>query len=310
VIAFSAWSSSKLTDKEKKMEECIKKLEASGDYKVIRRFKPVERYQQDNESEKRIGIYLDTETTGLDPEEDAIIELAMVPFEFDSEGNVYRILPEYNALQDPGFPIPDLAKEITGITDEIVAGQSIDLAQVSKMLAEAVIVIAHNARFDRPFVENLLDDFKDISWACSIADVNWNAEGMEGVKLEFLAYKYGFFFEGHRASIDCLAGIEILNQFLLKSGDRVLKRLLKSARRTDVRLWAEGAPFEKKDDLKKRGYRWSPGGNGKRKAWYRDIDEEELNEEMIYLNEHIYSRAVAELPMDRFNAKQRYSTRI
>jgi len=292
------------------MEDCIKKLEASGDYKVIRRFSPVEQYQADNGSEKRIGIFLDTETTGLDPADDAIIELAMVPFEFDSEGNIFRLLPEYDALQDPGFPIPELAKEITGITDEMVAGKAIDKDQVTKMLAEAVIVIAHNARFDRPFVENFMDDFKNISWACSIADVNWNAEGMEGVKLEFLAYKYGFFFEGHRATIDCQAGIEILNQDLAKSGDKVLKRLLESARRTDVRLWAERAPFEKKDDLKKRGYRWSPGGDGKRKAWYRDISEDLLAEEMIYLNEHIYPRAISELPMDRFNAKERYSRRI
>ncbi|VAW98669.1 DNA polymerase III subunit epsilon [hydrothermal vent metagenome] len=292
------------------MEECIKKLEDSGDYKVIRRFTPVEQYQSDNGSEKRIGIFLDTETTGLDFEDNAIIELAMVPFEFDSEGNIYRILPEYNALQDPGMPIPKLATDITGITDEMVAGQAIDKEQVAKMLSDAVIVIAHNARFDRPFVESFMDEFKDISWACSIADINWNAEGMEGVKLEFLAYKYGFFFEGHRASIDCQAGIEILSQTLFKSGERVLKRLLESARRTDVRLWAEGAPFEKKDDLKKRGYRWSPGGGGKRKAWYRDLDEELLSEEMIYLNDHIYPRAISELPMDRFNAKQRYSHRI
>ena len=292
------------------MEDCIKKLEASGDYKVIRRFNPVEQYQADNGCEKRIGIFLDTETTGLDFSDEAIIELAMVPFEFDSDGNIYRILPEYNALQDPGMPIPKLATEITGITDEMVVGQAIDKEQVAKMLSEAAIVIAHNARFDRPFVENFMSEFQDISWACSIADVNWNAEGFEGVKLEFLAYKYGFFFEGHRASIDCQAGIELLNQDLPKSGDKVLKRLLESARRTDVRLWAEGAPFEKKDDLKKRGYRWSPGGTGKRKAWYRDLDEALLSDEMIYLNDHIYTRAIAELPMDRFNAKQRYSNRI
>ena len=56
-------------------------------------------------------------------------------------------------------------------------------------------MIAHNARFDRPFVENLLDDFSDIAWGCSIADIDWNKEGFEGVKLEYLAYKFGFFYE-------------------------------------------------------------------------------------------------------------------
>jgi len=86
--------------------------------------------------------------------------------------------------------------------------------------------------------------------------------------------------------------------------------LLDNARRTDVRLWADNAPFDMKDELKKRGYRWSPGGAGKRKAWYRDLPEDLLDEEMLYLNEHIYPRAVGVLPTDRFNAKVRYSRRV
>ena len=292
------------------MEDCIKQLEATGDYRIIKRYTPVASYSAANEAPKRIGIFLDTETTGLDADTDKVIELAMVPFEFDAAGRIYRLLPEYNGLNDPGMPIPEIAQQITGITDEMVKGQSIDVEAVKKLLSEAAIVIAHNARFDRPFCESLLDEFKDISWACSIADVNWNEEGFEGVKLEYLAYKYGFFFEGHRATIDCQAGIEILSRTLPHSGEPVLKRLLEHARRTTVRLWADRAPFEKKDDLKKRGYRWSSGEGGKRKAWYKDLQEDQLDDEMLYLNAYIYSREVAELPMDRFTAMQRYSSRI
>ncbi|MBE9516437.1 MAG: hypothetical protein IME93_05615 [Proteobacteria bacterium] len=291
-------------------EKCIQELTETGNYKIIKRFEPVEAYNEPANDNVKIGIYLDTETTGMDPDGDRVIELALVPFEFDSEGNIYRLLPAYNAFQDPGIPIPEIITQITGITDDMVKGQSIDLGQVARMLSEAVIVIAHNARFDRPFVENLLDDFKDISWACSIADVEWNQEGFEGVKLEFLAYKYDFFYEGHRATIDCQAGIEILSRQLPKSGDLVLKRLLINARRTDVRLWAEGAPFDRKDDLKKRGYRWSPGDKGKRKAWYKDLPENKLEDEMKYLGESIYPKAVDSLPTDKFNAKIRYSRRI
>jgi len=292
------------------LNDCINQLEATGDYRIIKRFTPVASYYAPNEATKRIGIFLDTETTGLDVDTDKIIELAMVPFEFDASGHIYRLLPEYNGLNDPGMPIPEIARQITGITDEMVKGQSIDVAAVKKLLSGAAIVIAHNARFDRPFCEVLLDEFKDISWACSIADVNWQEEGIEGVKLEFLAYKFGFFFEGHRATIDCQAGIEILSRPLPQSGERVLKRLLEHARRTEVRLWAKGAPFEKKDDLKKRGYRWSSGEKGKRKAWYKDLQEDQLEDELLYLNTHIYSREVAELPMDRFTAMLRYSSRI
>lgn len=292
------------------MDNCIRQLEATGDYRIIKRFKPVSHYFEDNATNKKIGIFLDTETTGLDSDSDHIIELAMVPFEFDTDGRIFRLLPEYNKLNDPDISIPAIITEITGITDEMVKGQSINLETVRNLLSDAVIVIAHNASFDRPFCENLLEEFKDISWGCSIADINWQEEGVEGRKLEYLAYKYGFFFEGHRATIDCQAGIEILSRPLFNSGELALKRLLDNARRADIRLWAEGAPFDQKDELKKRGYRWSSGENGKRKAWYLDLPEDELKNEMIYLNAHIYPKAVDLLPMDRFNAKLRYSKRL
>ena len=290
-------------------QELIDQLTATGDYKVIRRLKPVDRYHDDTGAEKKIGLYLDTEATGLNPDTEKVIELAMVPFEYDAEGCIYRILPAYNALQDPGIPIPAFITSITGITDEMVAGQAIDLDQVAQFLSGASLVIAHNARFDRPFVESLYPGFEAVAWACSIADVNWNEEGFEGVKLEYLGYKYGFFYEGHRATIDCQAGIELLSQ-TLPSGERVMKRLLDNAGRTDVRVWAERAPFQKKDLLKQRGYRWSPGGEGIRKAWYKDLPEDQVDAEMVYLNQEVYPRAVKALPMDCFDAKLRYSRRV
>lgn len=290
-------------------QNLIDQLTATGDYKVIRRLKPVDRYHDDSGAEKQVGLYLDAEATGLNPDTDKIIELALVPFEYDAEGRIYRILPAYNALQDPGVPISAFITRITGITDEMVAGQAIDLDEVARFLARASLVIAHNARFDRPFVELLYPGFEAVAWACSIADVNWNEEGFEGVKLEYLGYKYGFFYEGHRATIDCQAGIELLSQ-RLPGGERVLKRLLDNAARTDVRLWAERAPFQKKDALRQRGYRWSPGGEGVLKAWYKDLPEDQVDAEMLYLNQEVYPKAVEVLPMDRFDAKSRYSRRV
>ncbi len=72
------------------MNDCIKQLEATGDYRIIRRFMPVASYCAPDEATKRTGIFLDTETTGLDVDTDNIIYLAMVPFEFDAYGNIYR----------------------------------------------------------------------------------------------------------------------------------------------------------------------------------------------------------------------------
>ena len=112
-------------------EKIAKELAETGDYKIIKRFEPVEFYNEGSSTDLKIGVYLDTETTGMDPDEDCIIELALVPFEFDKEGNIYRLLPAYNAFQDPGIPIPEFITQITGITDDIVKGESIDLTKVS-----------------------------------------------------------------------------------------------------------------------------------------------------------------------------------
>lgn len=291
-------------------QDLIDQLTATGDYRVLRRLKPVAQYHEDTGAEKRIGIYLDTEATGLDPATEKVIELALVPFEYDDEGRLYRVLPAYNALQDPGVAISPFITRITGITNEMVAGQAIDWDAVRNLLSGASLVIAHNARFDRPFVEPLCKAFEEIPWACSLADVNWNEEGFEGVKLEYLGFKYGFFYEGHRATIDCQAGIELLSRTLPNSGERVMKRLLDNAARVEVRLWADRAPFDKKDVLKQRGYRWSPGDAGMRKAWYKDLPEDEVNAELLYLNQEVYPKAVGVLPMDRFDARLRYSRRV
>ncbi|MFV2059870.1 MAG: 3'-5' exonuclease [Gammaproteobacteria bacterium] len=296
------------------VQELISKIEASGDYRVLKRFEPVEFYHQIANAESKIElrkcIFLDVETTGLDDTTDTVIELAMVPFEYDADGNIYRILPAYNGFQDPGFPIPANITELTGITDDMVKGQSLDMQAISDMLSDCVLVIAHNARFDRPFMENLSDEFKGKYWACSIADVAWATEGFGSSKLEFLAYQFKFFYEAHRAVIDCQVGIHILTQTLPKSGGNAMQQLLKSARRTDYRLWAKGAPFDKKDDLRKRGYRWANGDDGGIKAWYLDLPDNELDNEYDYLNENIFNRTVSDLPTKKLTGKIRYSKRI
>lgn len=292
-------------------ETQIKQLEKSGEYRVIKRFNPVDSYHTVTDGvQVKQAVYLDVETTGLDADCDKIIELAMVPFEFDSVGNIYKLLPEYNGFQDPGRPIPDNITRITGITDEMVAGQSIDLARVKEILSSTVLVIAHNAGFDRPFMENFYNGFQDLWWACSMADIDWKEEGIESSKLEYLAYKYGFFYEGHRATIDCQAGLHILSQALPVSHHSALKTLLESARRSDVRLWAVNAPFDMKDELKKRGYRWSPGDDGGYKAWYIDIAEASLETERDYLQTQVFKKAVDNLPTKKINAQIRYSARL
>ena len=283
-------------------------LDADDNYRVLRRLQDRPTYNDDDGSEKILGIYLDVECTGLDYTKDSIIELGMIRFEFSREGKIFRILETFGEYEDPGIPIPENITALTGITDEMVSGKHIDDEAVSKFIAEAGIVIAHNASFDRKFMEKRFPVFEEKSWGCSQREVPWREEDIESAKLEYIAYRSGFFYEGHRADIDCLAGIEILSHPLPKSQKLPLTLLLENARKTTYVVWAVGSPFESKDRLKERGYRWNGGEDGRPKSWYKEVDQVDQAAEVEFLKAEIYQRAV-EPKIDKVTAFERYSGR-
>jgi DNA polymerase-3 subunit epsilon len=126
-------------------------LEASGDYKILRRLVPRTPSPPREGESGKTGIILDTETTGLDAAKDEVIELAMVKFRYSDADAITGVTEIYQSFNEPSAPIPPAITELTGITDAMVAGQKVDAAAVDAFVGDANIVIAHNARFDRPF---------------------------------------------------------------------------------------------------------------------------------------------------------------
>ena len=97
---------------------------------------------------EREYVVIDTETTGLKPEEDELIEIAAAIMEGP------EIIDTFQTFVDPGVPISDFITELTSITDADVEGAPSPDEAVA-MLQDFVgdrILIAHNARFDRAFV--------------------------------------------------------------------------------------------------------------------------------------------------------------
>lgn len=289
-------------------KQIIDELEKTGNYRVLQKYQKPDFYNQEDGSEKITGIFLDVETTGLSHEIDKVIEVALVPFEFSKDGRIFNILEAYSGLEDPQTPLPQKIISLTGLTDEMLAGKSFDDEAVKSIVESSNLIIAHNANFDRKFVEKRFSIFQTKSWACSASQVPWENEGLSSVKLEYLAYKFGYFFEGHRAEIDCCASLHLLSMTLPMSGDLVLKTLLNIARQKSYRIWALGSPFDAKDLLKNRGYKW-PGDNGKNRSWYIDVDEESKEQELKYLKEEIFKRDI-DLPIDSITAFNRFSERI
>jgi DNA polymerase III subunit epsilon len=291
-------------------DETIKTLEATGDYRVLHRLQPCEFVNEPDGTETKLAIFLDLETTGLDPDKDEIIELAMVPFSYASDGRIFEIHKPFDELQEPSSKtIPREITRITGITDDMVRGRKIDSAEVAEVVAPAALIIAHNASFDRKFAEKAFDVFSTKAWACSMTQVPWKEERFEGAKLEYLAMKSGFFYDAHRAETDCQAGIELLSRQLPISSRLTLQVLLEEARKPTFRVWAEGAPFEFKDILKARGYRWNDGSDARPRSWHCEVSEDDLEKELSYLCGEIFQRDV-DISAVKITAFDRFSTRV
>jgi DNA polymerase III subunit epsilon len=291
-------------------DDLIKTLEDTGDFRVLQRLNPSTFYNQPDESEIKLAIFLDLETTGLDHEKDEIIELAMIPFDYSIGGKIYKVHDAFDELQEPlNGLIPNEITNITGITNDMVKNKKINVDKVNEIAGSADLIIAHNANFDRKFAEKAYDVFSTKAWACSMSQIPWREETFESMKLEYLAMKSGFFFDGHRAAVDCQAGIELLSRSLPQSGNLAFQVLLDQARKTTCRIWAERAPFDFKDLLKARGYRWNPGNDGNPKAWYIDVLKDDLDEEISYLRKDIYQKNV-DVPIVKITAYDRFSARI
>lgn len=97
---------------------------------------------------------IDIETTGLSPDFDSIIELAAVKYR---DGDPVE---KYQQLVNPGFKLDEFIKELTGITDDMLA----EAPEIGAVLPDYIqfigddIVVGHNVNFDVNFIyDNCVD---------------------------------------------------------------------------------------------------------------------------------------------------------
>ena len=292
-------------------------LESHPDYRVLRRLVPALHFDRPPQGPVRTLLVLDTETTGLEAAKEKVIELALLRVAVDiATGLPVGPVQVYDGLEDPGRAIPPAITDITGITDAMVHGQRLDEALIAQLIVGVDLVVAHNAGFDRPFVEARLPEFARLPWACSFADLDWKALGQSSAKLENLALACGWFYDAHRAETDCHALLAVLAQPQARfghasttegaeAGATGLSVLLAAADQTHHRLQATGAPFEAKDALKARGYRW----DGQQRVWGTTLrSERALADELTWLADAVYS-GPTRVRVETLTAQQRYSAR-
>ncbi|MCX8081919.1 MAG: 3'-5' exonuclease [bacterium] len=98
-------------------------------------------------------VVLDVETTGLDPVEGRIVEIALIRIK---EGNVVE---KFVTLLNPEVKIPPEVSFIHGIKDEQIKDAPLfrDIAEKVLEIINGRTILVHNADFDIPFLKKELN---------------------------------------------------------------------------------------------------------------------------------------------------------
>jgi DNA polymerase-3 subunit epsilon len=121
----------------------------------------------------------------------------------------------------------------------------------------------------------------------------------------------GLFYDAHRAEMDCHALLAVLAAPLphtlpTQTATTGLACMLAAARAPSYRLSATNAPFDSKDVLKARGYRW----NADQRVWQiRLPDTNALKAEFAWIKERAYNNRAAVIQLEKMDALTKYSQR-
>jgi DNA polymerase-3 subunit epsilon len=173
----------------------------------------------------------DLETTGLDPKEDAIIALGAVHL----LGSRVLRHEVYEALVDPGRPIPKTSTEVHGLTWEMLKGKPKleEVLPAFRAFLEGSVLVAHNGAFDMAFLRKVGIDQPPLVDTLLLAHLLF--PDLKDHRLERLAERFGVPVLGrHTALGDALMTAEVYARMipLLKErGFRTLGQALRACER-------------------------------------------------------------------------------
>jgi len=293
-------------NKSKTLEAAAAWLDESPDYRVLRRLKlPDNLSPFDTTTPIHAGVVVDVETDGLDLATHEAVELCLWPFLFAAfpAGAMFAQFGEpVRMLQEPANPMPAPMTKIHGLTDDDLKGQRFDQEKIAEVVGGAALVIAHHAQFDRGFCEKASPIFRAANWACSMEQVPWKANGFSSNSLENICTKLGAFYDAHQATNDCRAVLFALSH---QVGDKTgLQHVIEATRRKSWRVCAVDAPYQAKDLLKARGYKWQDS----HRWWQTEVVD--LDPEREWLNAAVYPHfKIPPYMVREVTAKDRFSLR-
>jgi len=212
---------------------------------------------------------IDTETNGLDPDTCQILEIGCVLYDVDS----HAILSQYSDIVDDATE--NAVEAINGIAPALLPlGRPpiYVLGRVGELVFRADLIVAHNASFDRGFMDAMQRRFLGLPvlnrpWLCTLEDVEFPIKS--GRKLIEIAVAHGVpITDAHRALPDCVTLAKIF--FRCHELGHDVPEMIRRGLRPKVTLQGKHA-FGQNDRAREAGFSWV----GDKKAWLKRVAAED-----------------------------------
>lgn len=209
-------------------------------------------------------LILDTETTGLSPQQGVCIEVGAVLFDVGSRAVLQQLSFLLPCQANPAELINGIPAAATRLPQPTEAA----LALFAALVAAADAVLAHHAAFDRQWFGHGALPALAIPWICSMEDIRWPAELQlrPNPSLRDLALAHGVpVWAAHRALTDCDYLVHVLQRCTQ------LEALLVAAQEPRE-LYRARLSYAERHLAREAGFRWNDPVAG---AWSRRLSKRE-----------------------------------
>ena len=203
---------------------------------------------------------IDTETTGVDPNNDSIIEIAAILYSLTHAAPVECISYLLPCETNPALAVNGITPELTSLSSKAPYDKILDAWE-----RRSIAYMAHNAPFDKSFLKR-----NTIPFVCSMRDIDWPVPcGSKALVAIALAHGIGVA-SAHRAMADCDTISRLLTRVHEMGVD--LEHLITHAMRPKVLVRAL-VSYDERQLAKNHHFVWSVPPGYKKEVWNREYPE-------------------------------------
>lgn len=204
-------------------------------------------------------LCVDSETSGLDPKADALIEIGAVWWSIEHAS----VIESWSTLVQHTSNAAEAVNRIPAPLLRRGMDRGAALERLRIYAAMSGVIVAHRAEFDRGFLGEL-----GRPWVCSKFDLAWPL-GKPGDHLVHLALAHGVAItSAHRALTDCMILARLFERVAEMGHD--IRAMLTRAMRPKA-LFAASVSYDDREKAKSAGFQWQPA----EKQWTRRMAVED-----------------------------------